>query len=84
MTHTMQSCLMLMLQKHKNEPKIEDKYHDQQMQPYPEMVKYQIGLSSADAYSGVDTKNNASESEQQSLTDKFRHLFFNKGQGHHH
>ena len=83
MTHTMQSCLMLMLQKHKNEPKIEDKSHDHHMQPYPEMVKYQTSLFTADADSSLDP-NSTSESEQQSLTDKFRQLFFNKGHGHHH
>ena len=83
MTHTMQSCLMLMLQKYKNEPKIEDYSHDHHMQPYPEMVKYQTGLFTADVDSCLDPKS-TSESEQQSLTDKFRHLFFNKGHGHHH
>ena len=83
MTHTMQSCLMLMLQKHKNEPKVEDKFHDHHMNTYPEMVKCQIDLHTANADSGLDSKS-ASESEQQDLTDKLRHLFFNKGQNHHH
>ena len=70
-------------QKHKNESKIEDKFHEHDMTTYPKMVKCQLDLHAADADSGLDSKN-ASESEQQGLTDKLRHLFFNKGQSHHH
>ena len=83
MTHTMQSCLMLMLQKHRDESKIKDKSCEHHMKPYPEMVRCQIGLNTTDADSGLDSKK-ASESEKQALTDKLRHLFFNKRQGHHH
>ena len=90
MTHTMQSCLMLMLQKHINEALLEDingdtnndaliKYH---VQPYPFPLTFQVDLTNTNVT--TDMNKTSVAPPQQNIIDKLKHYLFTRDHGHHH